>query len=84
MVKIDNEEINRLENNDPRKFENVNIYAGDSFNDPANARLKNLQYDNIEDNPITIGNRQIERVKMIQKLFKNDYHGSFPELKKKS
>ena len=61
MVKVDNEEINRLENNDPRKFENVNIYAGDSFNDPANARLKNLQYDNIEDTPITIGNRQIER-----------------------
>ena len=50
MVKIDNEEINRLENNDPRSFENVKIYAGDSFNDPANARLKNLQYDNIEEN----------------------------------
>ena len=61
MVKIDNKEINRLENNDPRKFENVNIYAGDSFNYPANARLKNLQYNNIEDTPITIGNRQIDR-----------------------
>ena len=55
MVKIDNEEINRLENNDPKSFENVRIYAGDSFNDPANARLKNLEYYNIEENPITIG-----------------------------
>ena len=55
MVKIDNEEINRLENNDPRSFENVKIYAGDSFNDPAGARFKNLQYDNIEENPTTIG-----------------------------
>ena len=54
-VKIDKEEIDRLENYDPRKFENVNIYAGDSFNDPANARLKNLEYYNIEENPITIG-----------------------------
>ena len=55
MVKIDNEEINRLENNDPRSFENVRIFAGDSFNDPANARFKNLKYENIEENPTTIG-----------------------------
>ena len=56
MVRIDNEEINRLENNDPKSFENVKIYAGDSFNDPANARFKNLKYENIEENPSTIGN----------------------------
>ena len=57
MVKIDNKEINRLENNDPKTFENVKIFAGDSFNDPAGARFKNLQYDNIEENPTTIGNK---------------------------
>ena len=49
MVKIDNEEINRLENNDPRSFENVKIYAGDTFNDPANARYRNLKYEKIPD-----------------------------------
>ena len=47
MVKIDSEEINRLENNDPRSFENVQIYAGDYFNEPANALYQNLQYANI-------------------------------------
>ena len=47
MVKIDGKEINRLENNDPKSFENVRIYAGDSFNDPANASLKNLKYEKI-------------------------------------
>ena len=39
-----------------KQFENVKIYAGDSFNDPANARFKNLKYENIEENPSTIGN----------------------------
>ena len=39
-----------------KQFENVKIYAGDSFNDPANARFKNLKYENIEENPTTIGN----------------------------
>ena len=48
MVKIDDQEINRLENNDPRSFENVRIYAGDYFNDPANARLGNLEYESQE------------------------------------
>ena len=48
MVKIDNEEINRLENNDPRSFENVEIYSGDYFNDPAIALYKNLQYESHE------------------------------------
>ena len=47
-VKIDSEEISRLENNDPRSFENVQIYAGDYFNEPANALYQNLQYENIE------------------------------------
>ena len=47
-------EINRLENLDPRSFEDVRVYVGDSFNDPANARYKNLQYENIDDQ-VTIG-----------------------------
>ena len=55
MVKIDDQEINRLENFDPRSFEDVRVYAGDSFNDPANARYKNLQYENIEEDQVTIG-----------------------------
>jgi len=54
LVKIDGQEINRLENYDPRSFEDVRVYAGDSFNDPANARYKNLHYENIEEDPITI------------------------------
>ena len=54
-VQIDNEEIKKLKNDDPRPFENVRIYAGDSFNDPASARFKNLKYDNIEE-----GNRRID------------------------
>ena len=55
LVKIDGQEINRQENYDPRSFEDVRVYAGDSFNDPANARYKNLHYENIEEDPITIG-----------------------------
>ena len=54
LVKIDGQEINRQENYDPRSFDDVRVYAGDSFNDPANARYKNLQYENIEDD-LTIG-----------------------------
>ena len=55
---MDHEEVGKLiHNKDPRSFENVKIYAGDSFNDPANARFKNLQYENIEENQI--GKRQI-------------------------
>ena len=57
LVKIDGQEINRLENFDPRSFEDVRVYAGDSFNDPANARYKNLQYENIEEDQVTIGKR---------------------------
>ena len=57
MVKIDEQEINRLENFDPRSFDDVRVYAGDSFNDPANAIYKNLHYENIEDDPINIGGK---------------------------
>ena len=34
-----------MENSDPRTFENVQVFAGDNFYDPANARYKNLRYE---------------------------------------
>ena len=66
IVKINKEEIKRLENNDPRSFENVRIYAGDSFYDPANARFKNLKYENIKENPKTIGKKNKKNKACIQ------------------
>ena len=44
-AKIDGIEIGSGENRDPRTFENVQVFAGDNFNDPANARYMNLEYE---------------------------------------
>ena len=44
-VKIDGTQIRSIENTDPRTFENVQVFVGDSFHDPANAKLRNLVYE---------------------------------------
>ena len=44
-VQIDGIQISSEENSDPRTFENVQVFAGDNFYDPANARYKNLKYE---------------------------------------
>ena len=36
-----------IENKDPRTFENVQIFAGDNFYNPASATYKNLEYENL-------------------------------------
>ena len=36
-----------VENRDPRTFENVQIFAGDNFYNPASATYKNLKYENL-------------------------------------
>ena len=46
-VKIDGIKIRSVENTDPRLFENVQVYAGDIFDDPASATYKNLEYENL-------------------------------------
>ena len=37
--------ISSEENSDPRTFENVKVFAGDNFFDPADAIYKNLEYE---------------------------------------
>ena len=46
-VKIDGIKIRSVENRDPRTFENVQIFAGDHFYNPASATYKNLKYENL-------------------------------------
>ena len=46
-VEIDGKLIRSIENKDPRTFKNVQVFASDNFNDPANATYKSLKYKNL-------------------------------------
>ena len=46
-VSLDGQQIHTAENTDPRTFENVKVFTGDNFEQPTNAKYKNLVYENI-------------------------------------
>ena len=44
-MKIDGTEFGSVENSDPRTFKNVQVFVGENFMAPADARYKNLKYE---------------------------------------
>ena len=48
-AEIDGILIQRIENTRPKEFKGVQVFAGDRFNDPSNAKYKNLKYETLPD-----------------------------------
>ena len=47
-IYFDHEELYSTINSKPRVFKHVNVYMGDSFYNPANAVIRNFNFENLE------------------------------------
>ena len=46
-IRLDGEELHLVVNTDPRSFENVKLFAGDTFYPPADANYKELTWEHL-------------------------------------
>ena len=46
-ISVDGKQIHRVENKDPRNFNDVKVFAGDNFFIAADANYRNLIWENL-------------------------------------
>ena len=55
IITIDGREVHRVENTDPRMFQDVKVFASDNFHPAADVQYKNLVWKNFNPDKIQKG-----------------------------